>query len=336
MSPPELDFGGKRILVVGDLMLDCYVHGYADRLSPEAPVPVLNCENVELRIGGAGTVARNVVALGGQVSLLSVVGDDGSGREVMRLAGDDCNVIPYIFVENNRITPLKTRYLAGHCQIVRVDHERRMDIGRSVFGDLCRVIEAEMKKCDAVVLSDYCKGVVTGALAKIIIADAVKHKKPVVVDSKSKTLSDFSDATVFTPNLHELAACTGLPVATQENIRDRCREIIGQQGIHNVLATRGRDGVLLQTEMDKTYAYPATATGISDVTGAGDTVVATLALGLAAGMELPEAARLSNIAAGIVVGKVGSATVSIEELSETMARVLRKAAVYEARSATAW
>jgi D-beta-D-heptose 7-phosphate kinase/D-beta-D-heptose 1-phosphate adenosyltransferase len=306
-------FSALRILVVGDIMLDRYVHGHVDRISPEAPVPVLKVEREESRIGGAGTVLRNIAALGGNVTLVTAIGTDNAGEQVIALLKDETGLVRYhLHQEETRTTPVKTRLLAGHHQIARMDSETTEDIQESTLRGMLEMIRKEMLFSDAVVLSDYGKGTVTGALAEGVIA--IAGTKPVIVDSKTHILGSLRGASIFTPNLHELAKCTGLSVTTRENIINRCRELIGQYGIKNILATRGAEGMLLQTEDGRTYDYSATATGVVDVTGAGDTVVAMMALALASGLPLPKAAELANRAAGVVVGKVGSATLTLEEL----------------------
>ena len=306
--------------MIGDIMLDRYVYGQASRISPEAPVPVLKIEKEGRRIGGVGTVLRNIAALNGNSTILSVIGADEPGREVIEMVGGLPNVEPYIIKEGPRITTIKTRLLAGHHQIARMDAECSYDINLLTQEHIIKIFSSDVPKCDVVILSDYGKGVVTETLVREIIAQASKHKKPVVLDSKSHILESLKDVEVFTPNLHELGELTGLKVDSREDVINRCQDLIDEYGIRNILATRGRDGMILQTNNNNTYDYDATATGVVDVTGAGDTVVAVLALGLAIGWSLPSAAKLANIAAGLVVGKIGSATITPEELGYAWAQ----------------
>lgn len=317
-------FHEKRILLIGDVMLDRYIYGKADRLSPEAPVPVLHAERTENRLGGVGTVLRNLCEFRADVVFFSAVGDDSEGDEVIRLVGDLPRVTPYLQTER-RVTSVKTRHIAGHHQISRVDVETIISIQQRAIDTIMRGIEVDIPFCDIVILSDYGKGVLRNDLPARIIECATWAGKPVVVDSKSNDLQQLRGATVFTPNLHELYACTGLPVETRENIIDRCREIINTHGIENVLATCGKDGMILQTRDNRTHAFEASAREVFDVTGAGDTVVAILALAMAAGIPLPDAARLANAAAGIAVGRMGSATVTPEDLARYMMEGVREA-----------
>lgn len=309
------DFASCRIVVVGDIMLDRYIYGHSDRISPEAPVPVLKVEREEARIGGAGTVIRNIASLGGGSVLVSAIGGDASGNEITRLVGQLPNTDAYLITENGRTTTVKTRHLAGHHQIARVDSEDTGPLTIETRTQIIAAAESEIAECDVVVISDYAKGAVCCEVARRIIGEAVKRHKPVVVDAKSNILSCMAGATVFTPNLNELSeAIENGRLKTRDSVIQAAKRVIQERSICNVLATRGRDGMILQTKRGETYDYAATATGVVDVTGAGDTVVAVLALALATGMALPEAAAMANAAAGLVVGKIGSATINRQEL----------------------
>lgn len=303
-----MDFSSKKILLIGDVMLDHYVYGSALRLSPEAPVPVLKVEREEFRIGGAGTVLRNLSSLGAKTTFISVIGDDLDGNKVTHLVGDVKNCTPYLIQEKGRLTTVKTRYIAGHHQISRVDKETTDFIHDRTIQLILSKIETDY---DAIIISDYAKGIITPVCQEIIKKAA---GIPVIIDPKSTWFGLYSGAHIITPNLSELGAATDEPIKTTENINDRCRDMMANYNIKNILVTRGAEGMLLRRENGQSIVIPAVAKEVYDVTGAGDTVVAVLALAIASDMSLTAASMLANKAAGIVVGKMGSVAVGLEEL----------------------
>ena len=236
---------GGRILCVGDVMLDRFVYGDVDRISPEAPIPVLRVRREEAMLGGAGNVVRNLVALGSAPAFLSVVGDDLAGREVSRLVGDHATVDPHMVVEPERQTTIKTRFIGGTQQLLRADHETQANLATNSRDQLLSEAKDLVAEVAVVVLSDYGKGVLAGGLTQAIIATARSAGKPTIVDPKGTDYTVYRGATVVTPNRKELHEATGRPVATDEDIVAACRQLIELCGIEHVLATRSQDGMSL-------------------------------------------------------------------------------------------
>ena len=303
-----------RILCVGDLMLDRFVYGGVERVSPEAPIPVVRVEKETTMPGGAGNVVRNLVALGAQAVFLSGVGDDGAAAEVRRLLPEDKALETVILEHQGRPTTIKTRYVAAGQQLLRADREAETPIDPALGDKLLRRAEAALPSCDVVVLSDYAKGVLDRHRVARLIKAARSLDTPVVVDPKGTDFEVYRGASVVTPNRHELSRATGLPTGTNEEAALAARRIRDTCGIGAVLATRGPDGMTLLLESGEALHLPTLSHEVFDVSGAGDTVVATLAAGLGARLALVDAAGLANVAAGIVVGKVGTAVAYADDL----------------------
>lgn len=305
---------GVRVLCIGDAMLDRFVYGDVERISPEAPIPVVRIKREAAMLGGAGNVVRNLVALGAATVFVSVVGDDDAGRDVGRLIGELDSVDPCLVVESGRQTTIKTRYVAGAQQLLRADRETSAPIGAETARRLVQMVEVVLPKVDIVILSDYGKGVLSGAvLAQVLEAARVAGKR-VLADPKGRDYCIYAGAFVVTPNRKELGEASGLPVGGDAEIVAAAQRLIANCDVHAVLATRSQDGMTLVPRDGEATHLPAEAREVYDVSGAGDTVVATLAAALAAGGGLPQAARIANVAAGIVVGKVGTAVVHGDEL----------------------
>ncbi|MBI1922668.1 D-glycero-beta-D-manno-heptose-7-phosphate kinase [Candidatus Poribacteria bacterium] len=306
-------FSSKKVLVLGDVMLDEYIWGTVSRISPEAPVPVVEVERVSYMPGGTANVAMNIASLGGKVYLSGVVGDDEAGDRIKALFSNGVN-IEGLRVDAKRPTTLKTRVIAHNQQVVRVDRERREPIVEPIIQELLAYTLDTLPGVDVLLISDYAKGVTVPALLKQVIAVAKAHGKPVVVDPKGQDYTKYKGATVITPNRLEAE------VAVNHKITDVASLIwVGQGLLHQteckaVLITRGEEGMSLFEQNGGVIHLSAMAREVYDVTGAGDTVVGTLALGLATGADLVDCARVANYAAGIVVGKVGTAVVTMEEL----------------------
>jgi D-beta-D-heptose 7-phosphate kinase/D-beta-D-heptose 1-phosphate adenosyltransferase len=298
---------GVTILCVGDLMLDCFVYGHVDRISPEAPIPVLRIEREASMLGGVGNVVRNIVGLGASAEFVSVVGSDPPGREVTALVGELDRVEPHLLVERQRQTTMKRRFVAGSQQLLRADLETVAPISEAAVDDILRVVEAAIADCGALVLSDYAKGVLTARCIQGMIAAARRAGKPVIVDPKGADFSRYRGATLLTPNRREIAEATQMPIDGDAGVEAAARHLIETCGVAAILCTRGAEGMSLVEESGAIHHLPAAAREVFDVSGAGDTVVATLAAGIAAGMSRVDAAALANVAAGIVVGKVGTA-----------------------------
>ena len=294
------------VLVVGDAMLDRYVYGAVNRVSPEAPIPILSVERDVAMPGGAGNVVRNLTALGAAVAFVSVVGDDQAGSDLTGLIGGQPNVEPWLLVQGGRTTTTKTRYIAQGQQLLRADHEIAAAIHPKLAERLVRITQDALTATTLTVLSDYNKGVLSGDVPARIIAAARATGRRVIVDPKGRDYGRYAGADVITPNRRELALATGLPVDSEAALVHAARTLRDAHGFGAVLVTRAEDGMTLVADGDPIH-FPAEAAEVFDVSGAGDTVVAALAAGLAGGLDLPVAARLANIAAGIVVGKVGTA-----------------------------
>ena len=308
-----LDFTQSRVLVFGDVMLDRYWHGATSRISPEAPVPVVRVETEEGRPGGAGNVALNISALGGRATLVGLAGRDQPGDILDRQlseAGVSCRLVR----QSQFPTITKLRVISRHQQLIRLDFEDGFPGVDS--GALMRAYLEAMGACEVVVLSDYGKGTLQD-VADFIIA-ARTAGLPVLVDPKGADFSRYRGATLITPNLGEFEAVVG-HCADEDNLVLRGQRLLDELDLQALLITRGEHGMtLLQRERDP-HHLPAQAREVFDVTGAGDTVIATLAAGLAAGLPLDSATQLANAAAGVVVGKLGTATVTTRELAQALA-----------------
>jgi len=308
------DFAGKRILVVGDVMLDEYVWGEVRRVSPEAPVPVVEIRRRTHGPGGAANAAANVVSLGGRATLGGVVGEDRSAEQ-LREALCECGIKPdALVVDDGRPTTTKTRIVAHGQQLVRVDGEERMPLSLAMEDALLERAERCLRAASACILSDYDKGVVSGRLAKLLIAMARRENKPVVVDPKGMNFAKYRGATVITPNVREAERALDREMNGDGDVPELGRRLLDIVGPSAVLITRGAEGMSLFSSGAPPRYIPTVARNVFDVTGAGDTVVATLALALAAAVPLERAVQLANEAAGIVVGKVGTAAVTPGDL----------------------
>jgi D-beta-D-heptose 7-phosphate kinase/D-beta-D-heptose 1-phosphate adenosyltransferase len=309
-------FSGLPVLVAGDAMIDRFIVGRVTRISPEAPVPVMRFQTEHVRLGGAANVAHNIVALGGRVALVGVVGRDAAGatlREHLVAAGVK---VDGLVEDTGRPTTEKVRLVTErNQQVARIDYEHDGDVAGAIeeaIVDRIRQLGAGVK---ALLASDYLKGTITRPVVEALVAlkQAGAAPIPLIVDPKIPHLPCYAGATLVTPNHDEAETATHRRIRTDEDARDAAREFRARVGCDGVLVTRGEHGMWL-SEAGVEGAIPAVAREVSDVTGAGDTVVATLALALAAGATMTEAAVLANHAAGVVVGKFGPATVTREEL----------------------
>lgn len=299
-----------RLLVVGDVMLDRYWFGEVSRISPEAPVPVVKVQRMEERLGGAANVARNAASLGAVSALLSVVGDDEAGRTLGRLL-EEGQIDANLHVDREIDTTVKLRVIGRQQQLLRIDFETTPS--HEVLQAKLADFETRVVQSDVVVLSDYGKGGLTHIAEMIRIARA--HDKPVLVDPKGDEWGKYSGATVITPNRPELKEVVGR-WSSDDELAAKARKLRGELGLEALLVTRSEEGMTLFA--DETHHQPALAREVFDVSGAGDTVIATLAVMIAAGADWAEAIRVANIAAGIVVGKLGTAVVSREELAAAL------------------
>jgi len=307
-------FGETSVLVVGDVMLDHYLWGDAGRISPEAPVPVVDVQEESFRLGGAANVARNVVSLGGRVELLSVVGRDSRADDLRSLFENEAIPTEGLVEDASRPTTLKTRILAGRQQVVRVDRESREPVAGAVRKLFVDRLLGRLAEVDALIVSDYGKGVVDLGLMETIAAAARKTGVLVAVDPKESHFYQYRRVSVVTPNVHEAARCARLTIRDLATLEEAGRKLLGDLESEALLVTRGPDGMSLFEPGVETAHIPTMARKVFDVTGAGDTVVAALTLARAAGGSWAQAAVLSNAAAGVVVGEVGTAAVTTEQL----------------------
>jgi D-beta-D-heptose 7-phosphate kinase/D-beta-D-heptose 1-phosphate adenosyltransferase len=320
----------SRVVVAGDVMLDAFVFGKVVRISPEAPVPVVQVQEETERLGGAANVALNVVSLGGSASLVGVVGDDPAGARVgaeLKRAGIESRLI----VAATRPTTVKTRIVAHHQQLVRADREVTAPVDGAGLARTVLATTEALLPGSALVISDYDKGVVTEPFARSVIAAARERNIPVLVDPKVRNIALFSGATLVTPNRVEAEQISGMGIETDEDAERAIRRVVDAAGSSGALVTRGEHGMSLGVKTPSSgprqrasdgfeFAHVrATAREVYDVTGAGDTAIATLALALVAGASASEAMALANLAAGIAVGKLGTATVSPTEIPGALA-----------------
>ncbi len=309
---------GRAILIVGDLMLDHFVIGRVDRISPEAPVPVVQFDHESFRLGGAANVAHNVAALGGQVEIAGVVGNDSEGTRLlaeMRRAGIGTAAV---VVDRDRCTTRKLRVVTTrNQQVARIDYE----CDRAVEGELETVLAAKIRdaaaRADVVLVSDYQKGTITAATARAAIEGAKARGVPSLVDPKVPHIGLYAGASLVTPNHHEAEAVTLLRIRSAAEARSAAQRFREHAHCDSVLITRGEHGMWLLGP-DGEFDLPAEAREVADVTGAGDTVIAAIALGLAGGGSLRDAARLANRAAGLAVARFGPVAITAEELAQAL------------------
>jgi D-beta-D-heptose 7-phosphate kinase/D-beta-D-heptose 1-phosphate adenosyltransferase len=312
-------FPNVRILVVGDIMMDRSVSGKVSRISPEAPVPVVIVEKEDFNLGGAANVAHNIRSLGGVVSLCGVLGQDENGQKLYKKIVEKEIQTQGIFLEPGRQTTVKTRIIAHHPhhqQLVRVDRETtdhpKVSTSRGLLGFLTERID----DFDGIVISDYGKGLLTRKLIETIIRRARKSEKIIMVDPKVKNFFFYKGATVITPNTQEASDASRTPYTDQSSVEKMGRKLLNRLRCEALVITQGEKGMTIFERHQKPYRVPTLAKEVYDVTGAGDTVIGTMALALGTGprVSVKDAASLANCAAGVVVGKVGTAIVSKEEL----------------------
>jgi D-beta-D-heptose 7-phosphate kinase/D-beta-D-heptose 1-phosphate adenosyltransferase len=301
-------FGGKRVLILGDLMLDRYIWGDVSRISPEAPVPVVEVQKDSLCMGGAGNVARNILSLGGTAILAGIVGDDKEGKWIR----DQIPGNTGIFADPARPTTVKTRIIARHQQVVRVDLEKKMAVTPQMEEKLLDFLGRETY--DGLLISDYNKGIVNPSLTGKTLALAAEKRVPVFVDPKVEHFLLFSPITLLTPNHFEAEKIVRHECRTDDQVAAAGFEILSQIRSRYLIIKRGEHGMAVFGGGEKPVLIPTVAREVFDVTGAGDTVIAAASLALLAGARIEEAAVIANAAAGIVVGKVGTAAVTSREL----------------------
>ena len=326
-SPSELDtlrgtvarFSDRRVAVLGDVMLDRYLWGRVERISPEAPVPVVEIERETSSLGGAGNVAANLSALGARTELIALVGDDAEGLQLKRRLAESGVSEAAVLADAGRVTTVKTRIIAHSQQLVRTDCETRADANGPLLERLRSGIQSAMSRAEALVVSDYGKGVVHPGTLEAVFAAAQARRVPVCVDPKESHIDAYRGVTILTPNQHEAGYVQGRRIVDEASLQEVGWGLQGRLDAEAVLITRGPDGMSLFERGGRYTALPTVAREVYDVTGAGDTVVSVVALALAAGADFVTACRLANHAAGIVIREVGTATCSPAALLEDLA-----------------
>jgi rfaE bifunctional protein kinase chain/domain len=311
-------FKNKKVLVIGDVGVDEYIMGAVKRISPEAPVPVLEVESEDKRLGLAANVAQNVVSMGGEVKLVSVVGSDAGSEILQDLLKKSGVSYEYLVHDSKRPTTRKTRIMTGQHHLVRIDHEIRKNLSAESEARLLAVVEKNLTDSDVVVLEDYAKGLLSQSLVEKIVELTRKYKKFLMVDPHQTKFADFyKGVDLIKPNYNEALALTGVHEDSIEDQSERVlhvgRALQKMTGAKQVVLTQGKEGMTIFSQNDVTRV-PTFAKKVFDVTGAGDTVIAAIALGVAAGLPLSEACMIANFAAGVVVAKIGCVPCEVSEL----------------------
>lgn len=312
-------FKDANILVIGDIIVDHFIWGSVSRISPEAPVPVVDVTHENLLLGGAANVLHNIYAQGGKSSLCGLIGNDAMGDHLLSLLAELSSPTAGIVRTNNRPTTLKTRIVAQSQQVVRFDREKTGEPAKERLDEICRFLDNNLDSFDAVIVSDYNKGMINMAFMDYLRKLLKKHTIPMIVDPKPNQPERFTGATIITPNHHEAEKMSGMTIRSEEDLTTAIHRLQKMLASDAVLITRGEAGMALYEADRPIFTIPTMAKEVYDVTGAGDTVIATLALGMAVGLSPADAATIANFAAGIVVGKVGTATAGTEELLEAIA-----------------
>ncbi len=311
-------FSGTKILVLGDLILDHYIWGTVNRVSPEAPVPVVHVSSESYRLGGAANVYHNIVTLGGQAELCGVIGNDSYGKQIVEDIRKGSKPSPGIFIDSSRPTIKKTRVIAHNQQIVRYDVEQRDHVSKAIERKIIKHVGTRMADLSCIVISDYAKGLITEELMAQVRTLANQYGVPIIVDPKVEHMSYYAGVTVITPNYLEAKQGAGYLPTQDIPIQQIGNALQKRLECQAVVVTRGEEGMSIFERNGRSWTIPAVARQVYDVTGAGDTVVSTLALALSAKASIADAAVLANHAAGIVVGMVGTATVTRSQLQHVL------------------
>lgn len=303
---------GVRLVCVGDIMVDRFVYGDVTRVSAEAPIPVLARTHELVMLGASGNVARNVATLGGDVALIGLVGGDAEGHEALRLIGDERGIEGFLVTDPSRPTTLKTRFVSGNQQLLRVDLEQSRPAEGDVDQRLARTVREVAQGAGVIIISDYGKGVITDA----VIAACREAAAVVIVDSKARSFRRYGPVDIIKPNAAELAHATGLPTSTNDEIAVALEHALTLCEAKAILATRAAKGISLAVRGQPVRHFPGVPREVFDASGAGDTTIAALGLALAAGAPIEDAIQFAMLASGVAVGKVGTATVSPDEMIE--------------------
>jgi rfaE bifunctional protein kinase chain/domain len=307
-------FRGKTIAVVGDVMIDRYYWGSVHRVSPEAPVPIVEVEEESVRFGGAANVAKNIETLGGTPYVVGLVGKDHPGDLFLKMLADDGLDDRGIVIDASRPTTIKTRVIAAGQHVVRVDNESKKDCAAEVQAQIIGAIRTSIRKIDGIIIEDYNKGVVTKEVIAGVIAAARQKGVPVTVDPKYNNFLEYKNVAVFKPNRREAEEALGGRLRTTEAIERAGKKLLELLNAENVLITRSEEGMSLFESNGAVTHIPTTADVVLDVSGAGDTVVSTLTMALVGGVPIADACRLANVAGGVVVGAVGIVPITPDQL----------------------
>jgi D-beta-D-heptose 7-phosphate kinase/D-beta-D-heptose 1-phosphate adenosyltransferase len=307
-----------KILVIGDVMMDRFIWGKVSRISPEAPVPVVVVDHEDFRLGGAANVVNNIHSLEGKGILCGVVGDDEMGQRILNELAEKEIETEGIFVEEERQTTVKTRIFANQQQVVRIDREKTDHMKGATFRIVSKFLFEKIDDSDGIILSDYGKGLLNRKLIRAIIRKARESRKLVMVDPKFKDYSVYKGATVITPNTKEASEASGIAITDELSLKRAGGKLLKRLGCNALVITRGEEGMAIFESHHESHCVGTVAKEVFDVTGAGDTVIGTMALALAAGAGIKRAGELANYAAGIVVGKMGTATATRKELTRVI------------------
>ncbi|KPA18301.1 cytochrome C biogenesis protein CcdA [Candidatus Magnetomorum sp. HK-1] len=311
-------FQNCHILVIGDCMIDEYVWGKVDRISPEAPVPVVEVKRDNATLGGAGNVVNNLAVLKASVSIIGTIGSGMNGKRLREMFQAIEVNTDGLIEDNTRSTTIKTRIMASEQHVLRIDRENVNPVSNKIADAVLRNVRDRIEDVDMVIISDYGKGLLTPMLLQSLITLAASHKKQVLVDPKGYNYEKYQGASLITPNQKEAAQASNMDIADMSSLICAGQNLIENVGLERLLITCGKDGMVLFEPNTQPYHIETRAKQVFDVSGAGDTVVSVMGLTLAAGATYPQAASLANSAAGIVVGKVGTATISQEELQNAL------------------
>lgn len=312
------NFAGKKIVVIGDMMLDCYFWGDVKRISPEAPVPVVEVDDEFYRFGGAANVAYNIIKLGGIPVPIGVIGNDNAGEKLTALMQRAGLYSDGIIIDNSRPTTAKTRVIAENHHVVRIDRESKLNISSDVQQKILDFFERTIDSIDAVILQDYNKGVLTPSIIRKVIEIAGNKNKIITVDPKFDNFFKYKNVTLFKPNRKETEAALGRRISNNEEVTEAIIYLKKTLSCEGVLITLGENGMCLLESNDEIDFIPTKAKKVHDVSGAGDTVISTLTLALVAGATMKEATSLSNYAAGVVCSEVGVVPIQLNQLIEAI------------------
>jgi len=313
------DFKKVKVLVIGDLMIDEYLWGNVDRISPEAPVPVVSVQKESHALGGAGNVIHNLVAMGAKVTAIGTAGTGKTGKMIFEKLEDLGIKTDGIISEPQRPTTRKTRVIASNQQVLRIDKEIKRNINADTLEKLVKIIESKISDASLLILSDYDKGLITRELVQKIVTLAEKHNILTLADPKSLNFSKYEQVSILTPNKKEASLAANMDIKSERDLFDAGHKIMDQVKLERLLMTCGKDGMVLFEKGREPYIIESKARQVFDVSGAGDTVISLLGLGLATGATFKQSALIANVAAGIVVAKVGTAAASIDELKLALA-----------------